>query len=129
MRSVATIALSVAMMAGIVVPALGSPEGVWEFKTKDTRVAVEMCGDGRALCGTLVWLKDTTYNEKYEPFLGTLMVDKAEPSGPGRWQGEMNFFGQKASGTITQSGEDQISIRGCVMLVLCKTYQLYRYKD
>jgi uncharacterized protein (DUF2147 family) len=129
MRAMVRMATAAAMMLGLVAPAVASPAGVWEFETRDTRVKVEMCGDGTALCGTLVWLKDTSYNEKYERYLNTVMVDTAEPSGRNRWRGDMNFFGQKAAGTITQVGEDQISIQGCVMLVLCKTYQLYRYED
>ena len=129
MRRITRVLMGMAVAASAAVPALASPEGVWEFDTRDTRVEVSLCGDGTALCGRLVWLKDTSYNEQYEPYLDTLMVDRATQRGPNRWEGEMTFFGQKAGGTITQTGADRMTIKGCIMLVLCKTYKLRRYED
>ena len=121
--------MGVAMLAGFAAPASASPAGVWEFETKDTRVEVEMCGDGQDLCGTLVWLKDTRYNKQYERYLDTVMVGPAKPKGEGRWGGKMNMFGYNASGTIKQRSEDHLTLEGCVALVVCKTYELYRYEE
>jgi uncharacterized protein (DUF2147 family) len=45
------------------------------------------------------------------------------------WKGDLHIYGQKASGTITQVNDDQITLQGCVMFVLCKSYQMYRYAE
>ena len=50
------------LVAGVGV-AQASPNGVWELDSRDTRIALELCGDGTQLCGTLVWLSDVDYNE------------------------------------------------------------------
>ena len=58
-----------------------------------------------------------------------MLIDHAEQSRPGEWQGELHIYGQNAAGTITQVSADQITLQGCVMLVVCKSYQMYRYTE
>lgn len=109
------------------VPAMASPNGIWELETRDTRFSLEMCGDGTRLCGELVWLSDADYNEQYKPYLNRPMADALAPSGPGQWKGTLHLFGHKLSGTITQRSENQMTLSGCAFLVVCKTYQMYRH--
>lgn len=106
-----------------------SPEGIWEIEMRDSRYRVEMCGDGSQLCGTLIWLGNGADNAQNLPYLNTLLIDHAVQVKPNQWTGDLHLFGQSAAGTITQVSADQISLRGCFMVVICKTYQLYRYGD
>ena len=112
-------------------PALAaSPEGIWEIEMRDSRYRVELCGDdGRALCGTLIWLGNGADSAENLPYLNTLMIDHAQPTGPDQWRGELHIYGQSAAGTITQVSDNQITLQGCVLGIICKSYQLYRYGE
>lgn len=106
-----------------------SPEGIWEIEMRDSRYAVEMCGEnGDALCGTLIWLGGGADNAENRPYLNTLLIDHAPRIDENRWQGTLHLFGQTATGTITQVSDDEISLEGCFLLVFCRTYQMYRYE-
>lgn len=108
-------------------PATASPAGVWEIEMRDSRYNVTMCGDGTQLCAELIWLGNGADNAENLPYLNTLLIDHAAPTRPNQWKGELNIYGQKAAGTITQVNANQITLRGCVAFVLCRTYQMYRY--
>jgi len=120
-------ALSLAFSALLAAPALASPVGVWEIEMRDSRYNVEMCGDGTQLCGTLIWLGNGADSPENLPYLNTLLIDHAKQTRPNQWKGDLSIYGQRASGTITMVSADQITLRGCVAFVLCKTYQMYRY--
>ena len=121
--------LALGAMAMLAQPALASPEGTWEIEMRDSRYSVELCGDGTQLCGTLIWLGNGADNAENLPYLNTLLIDHAQQTAPNQWKGDLNIYGQRASGTITQVGEDQITLQGCVAYIICKTYQMYRYGD
>lgn len=108
-------------------PALASPAGVWEIEMRDSRYNVEMCGDGTQLCGTLIWLGNGADSPENLPYMNTLLIDHAKQTRSNQWKGDLSIYGQRASGTITMVSADQITLRGCVALVICKTYQMYRY--
>jgi uncharacterized protein (DUF2147 family) len=127
MRLLSRFILAASTLAAMAFPALASPAGVWELETRDTRFALELCGDGTQLCGKLVWLSDAQYNQKYLPYLNQPMADRLSSSGPNRWKGDMQLFGHKMSGTITQRSENQMTLQGCAFLVVCKSYEMFRY--
>jgi uncharacterized protein (DUF2147 family) len=130
MRFLKSCVLAMAVAAASIVPTLAaSPDGVWELETRDTRIELNVCGDGRQLCGALVWLKDTDYNVQYQPLLHKPMMERVTQSAPNEWRGKMKLFGMTAQGTITQVSEDQLTLKGCVLIVACKTYQMYRYAE
>ena len=116
-------------MALLAQPALASPEGVWEIEMRDSRYSVELCGDGTQLCGTLIWLGNGADNATNLPYLNTLLIDHARPARANQWNGDLHLFGQTAAGTITQVSADEIQLKGCVALVICKTYRMFRYTE
>lgn len=121
-------AVAALLAAPAVAQPLASPAGIWEIEMRDSRYRVELCDDGTALCGTLVWLGNGADNKDNLPYLNTLLVT-APQSGQGQWRGELHVYGQSAAGTITQISDDQLSVRGCILLVICKSYRLYRYGE
>ncbi|MEO8684836.1 MAG: hypothetical protein ABI414_08355 [Devosia sp.] len=127
MRFIGRILVAVGLVAASVVPAMASPNGVWELETRDTRIQLQLCGDGSQLCGQLVWLSDADYNNQYKRYLNTPVTTGMTAVGPGLWKGKMRLLGYDMSGTITQQSEDQMTLSGCAFLVVCKTYQLYRH--
>lgn len=128
MRKLLGVAVSLMMTAGVAA-AYGSPNGVWELDSRDTRIKLELCGDGTQLCGTLVWLSDADYNKQYQPYLNAPVANGIAQTGPNRWKGAMQLFGQKITGTITQRSDTQMTLQGCLLLVLCKSYEMFRYSQ
>lgn len=126
MRKSALAIAAVTMLLGGATQAFASPAGVWELESRDTRFKLELCGDGTQLCGQLVWLSDASYNDQYKPYLNTPMANKMRPNGANRWKGDMKLFGYNMSGTITQNGENSMTLSGCAFLVVCKTYNMFR---
>lgn len=126
MKQLGLVALLLAGMAG---PALASPEGTWEIEMRDSRYEVSLCGDGTELCAKLIWLGNGADSPENLPYLNTFLIEEAQPTGPGEWKGDLHLYGQSAAGTIRQVGPDQITLTGCVALILCKSYQMYRYAE
>ncbi|SMQ70458.1 Uncharacterized conserved protein, DUF2147 family [Devosia lucknowensis] len=118
-----------AFAAASIAPAFASPVGMWEIEMRDSRYDVQLCGDGTQLCAELVWLGNGADNAENLPYMNTLLIDHARQTRPNQWKGELHIYGQKAAGTITQVSADQITLKGCVALVICKTYQMYRYNQ
>lgn len=123
----AVMALGLVLAASL--PALASPEGLWEIESGDSRYKVTLCGDGTQLCAELVWLGNGADNAENLPYLNTLLIDRAQQTRPNEWKGELHLYGQKAGGTITQTSDTSISLQGCFMFVVCRTYQMYRIGD
>ena len=121
--------VALGLVVASVMPAVASPNGVWELETRDTRIQLQLCGDGTQLCGMLVWLSDADYNQQYLRYLNMPVARQMAPAGAGRWKGNMQFLGHKMSGSITQRSADHLTLSGCVFLVVCKTYQLYRHNQ
>jgi uncharacterized protein (DUF2147 family) len=129
LRALAGLGLAVIAVGGAYAQSLQSPVGTWEIEMRDSRYRVEMCGDGTQLCGTLIWLGNGADNAENLPYLNTLMIDHAPSIGPNQWQGNLHIYGQTAAGKITQVSDDQITLEGCAFMVVCKTYQMYRYAE
>lgn len=106
-----------------------SPDGVWEIEMRDSRYRVEVCGDGTQLCGTLVWLGNGAETADNLPYMNTLLMDRAPQTGPQQWRGEVRLFGYTADVTAQLISDEQISARGCIFRIICRTYQLYRFAD
>lgn len=127
MRVIGKALFALGLVAASALPAVASPNGVWELDTKDTRIQMQLCGDGTQLCGQLVWLSDDDYNNQYKKYLNTAVTTGMAPAGNGKWKGKLRLLGYDMSGTITQQSEDQMTLSGCAFLVVCKTYQMYRH--
>lgn len=131
MTAVRLIAAAGAGLAMLLAPAVqaASPEGVWEIEMRDSRYRVELCGDGTQLCGTLVWLGNGAETADNLPYMNTLLMDRATQTAPQQWRGEVRLFGYRADVTARLVSEQQISARGCIFRIICRTYQLYRHGD
>lgn len=126
MRKLLGLATAFALMAGGVNAASASPNGVWELDSRDTRVQLELCGDGTQICGKLVWLSDADYNERYKKYLDTPIATGLRQTAGNEWKGKLTFMGFNLNGGVVQHSEDHMTLSGCAMLVVCKSYELYR---
>ena len=51
------------------------------------------------------------------------MIENIRPTGPGKWTANVYVASKdmNARGTIQQLGPNRLSVRGCVLAVICKT--------
>lgn len=127
MSRLARMTLGMLVTLAAIVPAHASPVGMWEIEMRDSRYDVTLCGDGTQLCAELVWLGRGADNAENLPYLNTMLIDHARQTRPGEWKGELHIYGQRAAGTISQTSANQITLKGCVAFIVCKTYKMYRY--
>ena len=124
-RGVVVLGALVAGLGG----AVASPVGTWEIESRDSRYEVTMCGDGTQLCAELIWLGNGADSEKNLPYLNTMMIDGAKQVKPNQWRGQLHLYGKTAPGTITQVSDDVVRIKGCLLVVACRSYTRNRLSD
>ena len=100
-----------------------SLEGKW--KNGAMEIVIAPCGGG--LCGRVVKASERQRAKAERgsgtQLLGARVIDNIQPSGPGRWNADVFVASRdmNARGTIEQVGPDRLSVRGCVLAVICKT--------
>ena len=110
------------------------PSGTWLTQAGDARVRVSRCGGG--ICGVVVWLRDpiNPANGKPQvddknpnpalarrPMIGLPLFSGMQPSGPGRWSGQIYNAddGNSYASNISMPGPDTLKVEGCVGAGLC----------
>ncbi len=107
------------------------PIGIWLTQKGDARIRVSHCG--KALCGTVVWIKDAIDPQTGKPPVDEKNPDPTKrkrriigiriftmsPDGQGGWAGSIynSDDGQTYNGKLALHG-DQLEVDGCVG-VLC----------
>lgn len=128
MKTIASVALAVAMGATAVMPAAAATAdltGNWGPSDKSTTYQFTMCGDdGSQLCVDLVAVRDHMDTPENRAYLNTTLVDHAKLAGKNTWKGKMSVFGHTGDATITIIRDDRISVKLCAYVVMCKEYKL-----
>ena len=107
----------------------GDPTGVWLTQAGDARIRVSKCSGG--ICGVVVWLKtpinpasgkpeiddknhDPTLAKR--PMIGLPLFSGMQPSGPGKWSGQIYNAddGNSYVSNISLLGPDSLKVEGCV---------------
>ena len=129
MNGVMRVLLAFGLSAAMVVPAFAvDPTGLWRpDETSDYDVT--MCGtDNTQLCIKVVKLAGAMDTPEHRPYLNTVIVNKAKPSGENRWKGEMHLFGHSGEATVTLRGENDLFVKVCAYVVICREYSMTRAK-
>jgi uncharacterized protein (DUF2147 family) len=98
-------------------------EGRW--KNGAMEIVIAPCGG--SLCGRVVKASEKqrarAQHGSGQRLLGSRVIDNIRPSGPGRWTANVYVASKdmNARGTIQQVNPDRLSVRGCVLAVVCKT--------
>jgi uncharacterized protein (DUF2147 family) len=118
--------LALAGLAVAVTPASAtakSLEGRW--KNGAMQIVIAPCG--HALCGTVVKASAKQQAKVSRgsgtELIGARLIEDIRPSGPRTWRARV-FVADKnmnARGTIEQVRPDRLDVRGCVLMVICKT--------
>ena len=107
-----------------------TPEGRWEAFNHESRYDVTLCGDdGTQLCAKLVWIQPKKLNNRNKRYLDQYVVDHANRSQPVEWKGDINIYGTFYAGTLRIQSYDKMTITGCLYLILCESYDLFRVRN
>jgi uncharacterized protein (DUF2147 family) len=103
------LALAFALIGGAQCAFAGDVAGVWLHQDGGSKVRFAPCG--AAICGTIVWLKDTKGGAK----VGQRVFFDMTPSGDSSWSGKAfePSSGKEYSGKMSLAG-DSLTTAGCV---------------
>jgi len=119
--------LSLATVLVAAAPVSANARSNLEGRWRNGKMEIVIAPCGRALCGTVV-KASARQQARAESgsgtnLLGARLIDNIEATGPGVYRADV-FVADRdtnASGTIEQVGPDRLSVRGCVLAVICKT--------
>jgi uncharacterized protein (DUF2147 family) len=124
--------LNIAAITAAATPAVARDpiEGFW----KHGPMVVEIAPCGDELCGTVV-KASSLQQQKAERgsgtrLIGSRLITGIEPTGPGTYKGRVFAADRNvyASGTVHQLSPNELEVKGCVLMVICKsrTYERVR---
>ena len=119
--------LALGGLAVAVAPASALAKSRLEGRWKNGAMEIVIAPCGPSLCGRVVKASEKqrtkAQNGSGEKLLGSRVIEDIRPSGPGKWTANVYVASKdmNARGTIEQVGPDRLSVRGCVLAVLCKT--------
>lgn len=129
-------------IVAVVTASLGAPAaqaqtdaeatGLWLTQAGDAKVRVSKCSGG--ICGVIVWLRepidpatgkpqvdDKNPNPalKKRPMIGLPLFSGLQPSGPGKWSGQIYNAddGSHYASHISATGPETLKVEGCVGLL------------
>jgi uncharacterized protein (DUF2147 family) len=125
MKQVLMSLAAVALAAGA--PAAASSKAPIEGRWKKGNMEIQIAPCGRELCGTVVKAspKQQAKAERGSgtELIGARLIRDIERTGPGTYRADVFVADRNvhASGTIRQVSPNQLNVRGCVLLIICKT--------
>jgi uncharacterized protein (DUF2147 family) len=124
--------LSIAAIAAAAAPAAARDpiEGLWKHGPMVVEIAP--CGDD--LCGTVV-KASPLQQQKAERgsgtrLIGSRLITGIEPTGPGSYRGRVFAADRNvyASGSVHQLSPNELEVKGCVLMVICKSRTYVRVR-
>lgn len=123
----AAAALAAILCALTIVPAAAEPTGTWLTQNADARIRIARCG--KALCGTVVWLKDAIDAATGKPPVDAHNPDPSKRNrkifglrifamtadDQGGWSGGIynSDDGQTYAGKLVLHDAEQLEVQGC----------------
>ena len=122
------------------------PTGTWLTEDRRARVRTEFCGPGNShLCGYIVWgskpldesgkprrdQDNPDPRKQGRPLLGHQMILGLKPNAEGRHEGRIynGDNGKSYDVTIWSETPSELSVKGCMLAVLCGTQTWTRVTD
>jgi uncharacterized protein (DUF2147 family) len=128
-RFVVVIACLLALVPVASAQSAGDPSGTWLTQAGDARVRVSRCGGG--ICGVVVWLREPINQATGKPqiddknpnpalakrpMIGLSLFSGMQPSGPGKWSGQIYNAddGNSYASNVSVTGPDSLKVEGCM---------------
>ena len=119
--------LTLAAFALLAVPATATAKGNLEGRWKNGHMEIVIAPCGGALCGTVVKAspKQQAKAERGSgtDLVGARVISNIRAAGAGTYRADV-FVADKnvnARGTIREVDADRLTVRGCVLAIICKT--------
>lgn len=119
--------LSIAAFGVLAVPATATAKSNLEGRWKNGHMEIVIAPCGGALCGTVVKAspKQQAKAERGSgtDLVGARVISNIHAAGAGTYRADV-FVADKnvnARGTIREVNADRLSVRGCVLAIICKT--------
>jgi uncharacterized protein (DUF2147 family) len=116
-----------AAAAVAVSPALASAKSPLEGRWKHGSMVIEIAPCGSKLCGTVLKASPTQQKKAQKgsgtELIGARLITDIEQTGQNTYRGKV-FAADKnvyANGTVRQVSHDRLEVKGCVLLVICKS--------
>jgi uncharacterized protein (DUF2147 family) len=97
-------------------------------------MVIEIAPCGGNLCGTVV-KASPLQQEKAERgsgtrLIGSRLITGIQPTGPGAYKGRVFAADRNvsASGTVNQLSPNQLEVKGCILMVICKSRTYVRVR-
>jgi uncharacterized protein (DUF2147 family) len=119
--------LGLAGLATALVPASAVARSGLEGRWKNGAMEIIIAPCGPSLCGRVVKASPQQQAKAAHGsgtrLLGARVIDNIEATGAGRWNADVFLASRdmNARGTIEQVGPDRLAVRGCVLVIICKT--------
>lgn len=110
-----------------VAPAPAFANGGLEGRWKNGAMEIVIAPCGGSLCGRVVKASEKQQSKSQRGsgtrLLGARVIDNIQPSGPLRWNADVFVASRdmNARGTIQQTGPNRLTVRGCILAIICKT--------
>jgi uncharacterized protein (DUF2147 family) len=121
------ILLAFPLLAAIAIPAAATAGSPLEGRWRNGKMEIEIDRCGQSLCGTVTRASPKAQAKAKRgtgtELIGARLIDNIRPAGEGRYKARV-FLADRdmhATGTIRQIGDNQLAVRGCALLVICKS--------
>ena len=121
------ILLSIGLVAALAAPAAATAGSPLEGRWRNGKMEIEIDRCGQALCGTIVKASAKAQAKAQKgsgtELIGARLIENIRPVGDGRYKARVFVADRNmhATGTIRQIGANQLAVRGCALLVICKS--------
>jgi uncharacterized protein (DUF2147 family) len=119
--------LTLAGFAVLTVPATAMAKSNLEGRWKNGHMEIVIAPCGKTMCGTVVKAspkqKAKAERGSGTELVGARVISNIRPAGAGAYRADV-FVADKnmnAHGTIREVNADRLSVRGCVLAIICKT--------
>ena len=118
--------LTLAGIAVALAPAAASAKSL-EGRWRNGAMEIIIAPCGPHLCGRVAKASEKQRTKAQrgsgQKLLGSRVIENIRPSGPGKWTANVYVASKdmNARGTIEQESPNRMSVRGCVLAVICKT--------
>lgn len=118
---------ALALIAALSIPATATARTGIEGRWKNGRMEIVIAPCGRVLCGTVV-KASAKQQAKAEDgsgtrLIGARLITDIRSTGPRTYSANVYLADRdvNTTGTIRQVNANRLNVRGCVLLVICKT--------
>jgi uncharacterized protein (DUF2147 family) len=121
------ILMTIGLAAALAVPAAATAGSPLEGRWRNGKMEIEINRCAQVLCGKVVKAsakaQAKAQNGSGTELIGARLIDNIRPAGDGRYKARVFLADRNmhATGTIRQIGANQLAVRGCALLVICRS--------